>query len=218
MTASTAEELGNDLDDSFQWRRTELATLKSDVEKVREIGGGRPRDRMVLRSAVVMLYAHWEGFVREACQGYLDFVAVRRLKYQELNDALLHTTLSNLASKAERDSNMLAELALAVRNGGAGRARFPRAGVVETKSNLRFEVTAAILERLGLPLGMIGTRAQLIDRKLCDARNEIAHGKTMFPRRDDVLSLHADVIEMMEHVRDVVLQAAAGRKYRHDGA
>ena len=57
-------------------------------------------------------------------------------------------------------------------------------------------------------------RAQLIDRSLCDARNDIAHGKAFFPARDDYLTLHAEVLAMMEGIRDAILAAVATKAYR----
>lgn len=215
MVASTVTELGDLLDDCFQWRRSELAVLKTEIERTnRTISAHAPRDRMVLRAAVALSYAHWEGFVKDACQHYLDFVARRRLKYSELSDPWLHTSLRGIVAAGSGTSDAVDRLASAIRSGGAERAALSRKGVVDTRSNLRHQTVCDIMNALGLPLGMIETRAQLIDRRLCDARNSVAHGRATFPGRDDALELHREVLEMMEYVRASVISAAESGRYR----
>lgn len=215
MVASTTTELGDLLDDCFQWRRTELAALRAEIERTnRAASPHAPRDRMVLRAAVALIYAHWEGFVKDACQHYLDFVAKRRLKYRELSDPWLHTSLRRTVSSGSGTSDTVDRLAAAIRSGGAERAPLARKGVVETRANLRHDTVCEIMNALGLPLGMIETRAQLIDRRLCDARNSVAHGRATFPEPSDALDLHREVLEMMEYVRNAVISAAETAGYR----
>lgn len=215
MAASTVDELVDALDACFQWRRTELAALRTDVERTaRRVKGHPPRDRMVLRAAVALIYAHWEGFVKDACQHYLDFVARRKLRYRELSDPFLHTSLRRMIAGTSTAPETLAKLTAAILTGGEGRAHMSRHGIVDTRSNLRYETVCGILSALGLPLGVIETREQLINRKLCDARNAIAHGRSTFPDRDDVLELHRQVLEMMEHLRHVILEAVDEGAYR----
>ncbi|MGB9026835.1 MAG: MAE_28990/MAE_18760 family HEPN-like nuclease, partial [Rhodomicrobium sp.] len=51
------------------WRKKEIATLKG------RIANSSDGDQaMLLRSAVVMLYAHWEGFVKTASTLYLSYI------------------------------------------------------------------------------------------------------------------------------------------------
>jgi hypothetical protein len=215
VVASTTTELGDLLDDCFQWRRSELAALKTEIERTSKANSAHaPRDRMVLRAAVALIYAHWEGFVKDACQHYLDFVAKRRLKYSELSDPWLHTSLRRIVAAGSGTSDAVDRLASAIRRGGAERAALSRKGVVETRANLRHETVCDIMNSLGLPLGMIETRAQLIDRRLCDARNSVAHGRATFPEPGGALELHREVLEMMEYVRNSVISAAENARYR----
>jgi hypothetical protein len=97
MPASTVEELGDDLDASLQWRRSELASLHSAVQGLARTAESAPFGRALLRSSVALMYAHWEGFTKDALQGYLDFVARRRLKYGDLSDAFATLSLDRVA-------------------------------------------------------------------------------------------------------------------------
>ena len=38
-----------------------------------------------LRAGIALLYAHWEGFIKNAAEHYLQYVALKKLTYQELN-------------------------------------------------------------------------------------------------------------------------------------
>jgi len=215
MAAATIEELGDDLDASLQWRRMELHAIRTDIESLTPQNEGLPRGRAILRGGVALLYAHWEGFTKEACQSYLDFVARRRLKVGELSDAFVMLALRRIANRmATGDVGGTAAMVDAARRGSDFRPQVPRQDVVATQGNLRFRTLSDILLSLGMPVDAFETKAQLIDRTLCDGRNDIAHGRAAFPRRDEFLPLHIEVLGMMEQVRDVILQHAGQGLYR----
>ncbi|SRR6266508_2367191 len=215
MPAATLEELGDDLDANLQWRRLELAALRSEIERLNAYTQDRPLGRSLLRAGVALLYAHWEGFTKEACQAYLDFVARRRLKVGELSDAFVLLTVRRLARRMSDGDDVGTKLLLKhVRKGTEMRPSIPRHNIVEPVGNLRHGVLAAIFDQLGLPMGALDTKGQLVDRALCDARNDIAHGRASFPSKMDFLTLHHEVIAMMETVRDIVLASAKEAGYR----
>lgn len=214
VTASTTEELGDNLADSLQWRRSELQVLRSQVRSIAKRSESSPAGRSVLRSSVVLIYAHWEGFVKQACQSYLDYVAIRKLKYNELAAPLVETSVRGLVARASSNTDDLTTLARLVVGTGDARASIPRKGVVETRSNLRHDVLVDILGALGLEARDFSTEANLIDRELCDTRNDIAHGKNSFPDVGAVEQLFDRVLDMMERLRDLVMASAATKAYR----
>jgi hypothetical protein len=214
MAASTVEELADDLADGLQWRRSELQVMRSAVRSIGPANEHSPASRATLRSSVVMLYAHWEGFVKQGCQAYLDFVARRKLTYLELSPAFVETSVRPMVDHAKTDKAQMKVLADLVAADGTARARVPRSKVVDTKSNLRHEVLMDILAALGLSIDGFETAANLIDRELCDRRNDIAHGKNAFPDKDSVEQLFDRVLPMMELVKDLVVDAASSADYR----
>jgi len=94
------------------------------------------------------------------------------------------------------------------------RARIPKSTIVDTKSNLRYTVLAEIMSSIGFPVTSFVTRDKLIDRTLCDGRNTIAHGRTMYPAVGSFDDLHAEVMEMIEDIRDLILAAVRQGSYR----
>ena len=216
MAASTLEELGDDLDAGIAWRRAELQALRTQTKGLRVRDQRTPANRAALRASVVLLYAHWEGFVKQACQGYLDFIATRRLRFDQLSPALVQTAIRPVAGRAASDEEAVNQLAEWVAGNGTARARIPRRGVVETRSNLRHDVLLVILQSLGLPDDQFSTAAQLIDRELCDSRNAIAHGMDSFPDSESVEHLFERVLHLMETIRELILSNAGTQAYRSD--
>lgn len=214
MAATTPEEFADDLDNGLAWRRSELAALRSEIEKLTPDIESRPRGRMLLRAAVALLYAHWEGFVTQGCQSYLDYVARRRLKFSELNSAFQMTAVRPIAVRATRSPDDLALIASLVAGPGDARALIPRTDVVSSGSNLRYDRLIEMFARVGLSSGSFDVRRHLIDQRLCDARNEITHGKDHFPTGAAVLELQDLVVGMLEEVRGLLQNAVAMGEYR----
>lgn len=214
MTAKTPEEFSDDLDAAFSWRRTELHALKSTIEPLVDNELDRPYPRMILRASVALAYAHWEGYAKQACQHYLDYVAQRRLKLRELRPELVATSLRPMLEKSMKSRDDLMVLSGNINSIGDERAKIPRAGVVETGSNLRFERLSTILLALGLSQEPYVTRQHLIDVRLCDARNEIAHGGAALPAKDGALELLEIVLEMMDALRTQLTNAVVTGDYR----
>lgn len=70
----TLSDLSDAMDAEFAWRKKELHTVKSAV-----IANEKTANRdTYIRSAVAMLYAHWEGFIKNAGTFYLEFVSQQK--------------------------------------------------------------------------------------------------------------------------------------------
>lgn len=215
MAVRTVDELGDNLDAALAWRRIELYTLKSQIQVTHKQSPHSPLSRALARSGVALLYAHWEGYVKEACQAYVDYVAKRRLKMDELNDGLLKVVLHQLNRRtAAGDEAALISLMEAIRDPLVARARIPKSSIVDTKSNLRSDVLAEILACVGFDSSSFSTKDNLIDKTLCDGRNSIAHGRDYYPNPGEFDTLHAEVMSMLEEIRDMIMNHARDKKYR----
>lgn len=215
MGVRTVDELEDLLDNSLAWRKIELQALKTEIERAERNVPGAPLARALARGGVALLYAHWEGFVKEACQAYVDYVAKRKLLYKELNDGLLTSALTALQKKVATGSDVAKSAMLElVRTPESARARVPKSTIVDTKSNLRTEVLCDILTGVGFPVEAFQMKGNLIDLSLCDARNSIAHGRDHYPTEGDFTQLHAEILELMEDIRDLILSAVRLKSYR----
>src|SRR4051812_7883376 len=75
VTIRNSDDLADHIDSSLGWRRIELNALRQLIEQHRQPGLQSPTSRALCRSGVAMLYAHWEGFFKEACQAYVEQIA-----------------------------------------------------------------------------------------------------------------------------------------------
>lgn len=215
MPARTVEELQDALDDSLSWRRIELAALRAEVDRSGRQSAASPLARALARSGTAMLYAHWEGFASDAFVAYVDFLSRRRLTIGQLNDGLLRTVFTTLQRRvASGDAAAVQAMLQAIRSPHTARAHIPRRGMVNTGSNLRYDVLSKLLDSVGLDPTEFSTRSNLIDHSLCDARNEIAHGREHFPDPESFSGLHDSVIVMMETLRYRILEAARMATYK----
>ena len=121
MNLKSVEKLSDKLDEESSWRRLELTNLKFNIESSE---GNKLNTN--LRASLVLLYSHWEGFVKQALTFYLQHVSQQKLhnnvlKYnfyalemrKDINEisnskkASLHT---NLIEKIFNDINIISNI------------------------------------------------------------------------------------------------------------
>ncbi|WP_353526784.1 MAE_28990/MAE_18760 family HEPN-like nuclease [Amycolatopsis kentuckyensis] len=215
MAVKTIADLEQALDESMAWRRIELHALRGEIAKAEKNFPGRPLTRVLARSGVAILYAHWEGYVKDSCQTYVDYVARRRLLYRELNDGFLAVSVSALLKRLDSGNDAAkSDLIDLIRRPENARAKVPKNHIVDTKSNLRSSVLCEILSSIGFAVDKFDTSRNLIDLSLCDARNSIAHGRDHYPTPGSFEDLHAEVLELMERIHGLIIEAARLRTYR----
>lgn len=215
MAPRTISDVQDTLDNALGWRRLEMHALISALGSAERQSSNSPLSRGLSRSCAALIYAHWEGFIKESCQCYVDFVAKRRLKYGELNDGLLHTALLGLARRISvGDEAGKIALIDVVRRPQDARAQIPKHSMVDTKSNLRYIVLCEILRSMGFSTEAFDIKSKFIDKSLCDVRNTVAHGREHFPDPSEIATMHSEVIEMMELVRDMIMEAVSAQTYR----
>lgn len=217
MAASTDEEFDSILDDELAWRKIELHSLASQLERSARDNKDSPATRALARAMAALLYAHWEGFTKAVLDAYLRLILRRKPPAMRAADGLLMAHVDQLFKRMNSgDSSAQAEIVEMVRGGSSARLRLVRAKVVATGSNLRYSVLKNLFEVFGLPLDEFATKANLIDVLLCDRRNEIAHGRANFPEPTEVLALHKQVLEMMDDIRRSLQSSLQARGYlRH---
>lgn len=98
MSIRTTEQLSDRLSEDLAWRKKELAAIKSLVE-AKNIPEGR--HKALVRSAVCLLYSHWEGFVKLAANSYLEYVRLQKLTYQELSSNFLALAMKDKLKEAK---------------------------------------------------------------------------------------------------------------------
>jgi len=216
MTIRTPDDLCRKLDGELAWRKKELSDLKYFIDQRTE----NPfRKRVLGRCGVTILYAHWEGFVKIAARYFLEFVAMQRLRNEELQPHLLTLSVrSSVAFSSDtRKHSELGKLTEFFLNGLSERARLPFKKGLDTESNLSSTVLKEITWCLGVPYLPFETKEKFIDARLLGRRNCIAHGEEVDvdPREFD--GMRDVVIEMMVYLNNQLQNAATLRTFMRTG-
>lgn len=215
-TIITLAHLQDALDSERVWRVKELSTIRKKLlpTKDRLRNNTKEEELAHLRPCITMIYAHWEGFVKAACDTYLHFVAMQRVPYSKMRAPFLALAarkyVADSGEKGARADRVIAKFYTEDIN---LRAFLPYKKGIDTKSNLWFEVFQEIYESLGLSWKAYELKSNLIDMKLVGKRNAIAHGRYIDVKQEDVEELFDGVIELMDNIKDQILDAAASKNY-----
>ena len=212
----TVNELVDRVAAELVWRRRELTDMRALVQEA----SGQLRCRVVIRAGVALLYAHWEGFVKATASHYLEFVASHRIPYRKLVPNFVALTLRSKfvemrVSEKVSSANALADFFCTSLD---AQSRVPYKNVIDTKSNLSSKVLLDILAALGLGANQFETRLNFIDANLVNPRNHIAHGEALELTVDEYLSLHDDVIALIDTFRNEVENSSILRRFERDAA
>ena len=96
----TINDLQEAIDHSFSWRFFELTFLKKTINKASE-----KEKAPILRAYVALLYAHWEGFIKESASIYKEYVLRKNKKYREVNKCFKYLAMKNDISEIYESKN-----------------------------------------------------------------------------------------------------------------
>lgn len=211
MKLQTLQLLQDYLDSEFAWRLKEIADVKYTVKTTQS-----PRQKTVIRAGLPLLYAHWEGFVKNAANAYINFVSCRRLKFDELADNFVvlgaKKHLESLGSARKMSLNL--ESVSFFRKKMATRAEIKINTAIDTESNLSSIVFLNLALTIGIDIQPYLSRANFIDSSLLKRRNNIAHGEYV---ELDVIAYHQlsdDVVTLLRSVKTDIENSASTEKYR----
>ena len=211
MRIRSLEQLTQYLEEELAWRKRELTTLRF------MLGSRREHERhLLLRAALCVLYAHWEGFIRAAATGYLSYVAAQGLRFIDLTPNFVALGLRSEILQAGQSNRPTIHTALTTRLmlGLSEPANIDWERSIETHSNLSFKNLSEILCLLGLDDKEYSLKQQLLDQKLLQKRNLIAHGQQAEIDLDDYSDLHDEILRLLDMFRNDVENAAAREGYR----
>jgi hypothetical protein len=194
------------------WRRKELTDLRGMVQDY----SGQLRSKVLMRCAISLLYAHWEGFVKKSSSYYLEYVASHRLSYKKLSPNFIGMSLKAKYSELGVSKKLSAgnDLAEFFCFGLDRKSNLPYKTGVDTKSNLTSEVLLDIMSSLGLDNSPFLLLLQFIDKNLVNKRNHIAHGETLDIEIAEYLEIHDKVLSLIESYRTQLENASTLKLYQ----
>lgn len=198
------------LDRDLAWRKKEISELKFQCEI-------DPPVMIMHKSAILLIYAHWEGFIKNAAKFYLQFLNNQKLLCKNMQDNFLILHLGG-AFQEEVDYKLFShrEKILNELNKSFNcKFHVCEDKTINTNSNLKSEVFKLILEQLGIPPNEFELKFHIIDQKLLKYRNAIAHGEKR-PDEDIysvVNEIKDDIVELLDKFHEQIILAAENKKY-----
>jgi len=197
---------------SMAWRRKKLTQIKFLATAPGFEDDAR--DTLV-RGAVTLLYAHWEGFVKDAATAYLEYVSRQDRSCEEMNVNFVALAMKARFHEAKEPhvAAKFIEVAQFFLSGLGETFKVKWDHAIDTQSNLKAKVFQEIVLTLGLDYAKYDTKENLIDEKLLGTRNKIAHGEYLAIDSTQYIELHDEVTTLMDRFGDEIMDAAQNKKY-----
>jgi hypothetical protein len=209
--ATFAELLVDELDGDLATRQRELADLRLLLA-----ASSGPRRDMLSRACHVMVYAHWEGFVKKALRTYLQHVVALQVPLGKLKYELQVNSMRASIKTAAAPSRAVEEAAQLLRDIDLRGSQPFTADAKEIVKigNMNGDSLRVLLGCAALPyLSAYATREQFIDVVVCGRRHRIAHGDWQPVSSDEARSVARDVMELCSVLNDQVQTATVYREY-----
>ncbi len=210
MKIRTKEQFVDLIDKEMVWRKKELSYLKGNVKEK------SPYYKTHLRSAIVMLYAHYEGFVKNSCELYLIYVKYQKLDYQQLTENFVALSLKyNLNEFQQTNKSTLhCQIVDFILNKLNQRATIPVDNVIRTGSNLTSNILREVLTTIGMDYSAYELKNNLIDSVLLKNRNSIAHGEFLDLNEVNFNELYSEIFFIMEDLKNRITNFVIQESYR----
>ncbi len=205
----TYDQLTNLIGEDYAWRRKELKIINDYVSDKPS-----PKQNASLRFSIPILYAHWEGFVKKATEVYLEYVAKKYLKHNELKPQFVALSLSkklgsleikNIEEKSKTVDFLINEL--------DKNSNILTSNVIQTKSNLKYNVFKEILFIIGIDESKFSHYSSLIN-DLVESRNNIAHGDYLRVDYSTYKSMFEEIQKVMLELKTEIENSAFSEEFK----
>jgi hypothetical protein len=208
----TIENLESVLTEELKWRAHEMQLWEQVAAACRshELPG-------VLRGGVALVYAHWEGYVKESARAYLEYVSRKGLKIGQLRSEIAAVALRAKLGRGEASKNSSAhtEIVELFRSADLLPANIPyNSATIRTRSNLHFSTFVDIMHSIGCDASRHEIYKSIIDNRLLRHRNDIAHGREEYVSLSDWIDIRDRVLIILKDVRTQISNAAVNEEYK----
>jgi hypothetical protein len=204
----------------YAWRISELSNYRSALLTERNEKAKKAK----IRAGIALLYAHWEGFIKQLANWYYEFVSFQSNNVSDLNESfasiILRAELNVLESSNKiKDHQRVIKM---IFEGMNKTAYFSSKSPIKT-SNLKFDIFEDVCILLGInPIEFesrykrkFDRNIQLtIDEDLVGQRNSIAHGEYLPISIEEYTKLYDIVVNgFLFNFKEIVMDCATNKKY-----
>lgn len=206
----TIDQFQDYIDTEMAWRIKEVAHLTSVIGSSKSMA-----QRTIIRASIPLLYAHWEGFVKNSSSKYIEFISTLRLKFSDLEECLIvlgmRKHLKEMGQANKHD--ILASSLNFILQGQSQSANLSFDSAINTESNLKSHVFDNIAKSIGVSITSFESRYNFIDESLLKRRNCIAHGEYLDVNADEWRTISQETLLLMRNFKDEISNKASTKKY-----
>jgi hypothetical protein len=220
------EEFQDFLENDLAWRKMEISQLFMILNTV------ETKD-IIGKSMILLLYAHWEGFIKKSSKYYLRYVSDKNITLNALTRNFEAIMLKKYAKECiDQDSNNLMK-EFAFMDAQYSRSDKPfnisidvdnefDTEFIDTQRNLSSKVLKGIIQIVGIKYNdTIQTRGAFLDVNLLRHRNSIGHGNQINQGEDEIspldfagiVKLKEFVVSMLDYYAEVLLKYVEEKFY-----
>lgn len=214
----------SDMEESLSWRINEIVILKNLLRE--------DNNAPVVKTLIVMLYAHFEGFFKDCLECYIRYINSTELSLSNFSDSIITASLNreyaafeNMNRKCKELTSVppteeflhkfhrRKELTQRLTSDYLNRKIRIDEKIINTKSNLDYSVVQENMYVLGLDYNYFSDKQSSIT-KLVRLRNAVAHGSQKEPIKFmEFDKIEKDIYEVMEEMIKYLFQFCSEEKY-----
>ena len=194
MNVRSVAELQDFLDSELAWRKKEISNLKAAALSSK----GLTKNTM-FRAVIPIIYAHWEGFVKQAAIAVLKYFVTKKYKYSEMKHSFLAYAILEKYQRsfpAKKFESLADALVFSGMNLDVPMKLTPEV-YIDTQSNLNSEVLRDITKKIGLSFTSFELKSKFIDESFLAVRNQICHGERVVILESDFLLICDEVAALI---------------------
>jgi hypothetical protein len=206
----TIIDLETNLSEELSWRIKELSDYKTILRQVKD-----DQKKSLIRGGIVLLYAHWEGFVKQSSEHYFNYVVLHKLKPINLKENFVAICLKKYINNLLETKKITkqTECIRFIFDNLNERANFPSSLPLKT-SNLDYEKFLEYCLILGLDFTKFELNRNFINIKLVKNRHIIAHGNFLMVNLIDFEEIFIKTIDLLRKIKTNIINSAKLKKFK----
>lgn len=220
------EQFESFLQEDLGWRKKEISDLYMICLS--------NKNEVLLKSIILILYAHWEGYIKKSSKLYIKYVVEKKVKIEDLTPNFKAIALKSNISKCIENYDKLTlahELDFMNKYESMGNKKFKisididddlESDIINTNHNLKPKVFKNIINILGLKYNdAYEIREMYISKNLLSNRNIIGHGSKFNLENqvdfeltiNDIDKLKSIIINILDFHKDTLLDYVENEFY-----
>lgn len=198
-----AESFSARISDDWLWREKELRDLDAQILRQKSV--------INMKAGIVLTYAHWEGHFKLCASQLLSFieqgVSRKLFKWTDVRPEIRHRILFcnyRFSSISKQSNETFITYLNALNEDRYNDILKAKDQIIMIDDNLNSMRAEAVCKNLGVEHSWCSLRKIIIDERILEFRNAIAHGSKRLRSGDEIDVLNADISSAIDEGRSLI--------------